>query len=139
MASYSGYYGYDLVASFSSYDLFLLPAIGLALVLLPNVIAMIVLCVLASKPLTRVPTEQDIEDVEEDENDVEAKNKNFLKKMKKNKGQKPAKTADGAAPIKDFAITNENVNKEDEQTVPIAPETPAAGGGASQTAASNNP
>uniref|UniRef100_A0A914YN20 Uncharacterized protein n=1 Tax=Panagrolaimus superbus TaxID=310955 RepID=A0A914YN20_9BILA len=104
------------------YEEYILPVIGVLVGLLPNIITGIIFIIFSCKPIQRDPTEEDIEAIQEDEADLEAKNKQYMKNMKHNLSNQKAKNQ----PMKEFVIKNENVNKEDDQTVPIQPAQDAA-------------
>ena len=66
-----------------------------------------------------VSAPKDIEAIEEDEDVVEAKNEEYIKNMKRKIPSLKAKNE----PMKEFAIKNENFNKDD-QTVPMQAPVP---------------
>uniref|UniRef100_A0A7E4ZXE9 G_PROTEIN_RECEP_F1_2 domain-containing protein n=1 Tax=Panagrellus redivivus TaxID=6233 RepID=A0A7E4ZXE9_PANRE len=111
-----------------------LPAVIAALVaIIGNVIVLVIMIVCAKRPLSRAPTEDELEELQEDEDELEAKNKSFLKKLKRKtpKGKK-GKKAKGT--MQDFVLSNDAVKKEaeDVQTAPMA--APIESNGQSVTA-----
>uniref|UniRef100_A0AC35FRI6 Uncharacterized protein n=1 Tax=Panagrolaimus sp. PS1159 TaxID=55785 RepID=A0AC35FRI6_9BILA len=109
---------YFLMITFPMDD-YILPGIAVLMAVLPSLICLIIMIVFANKPLQRDPTEEDIEAIQEDEADLDAKNKKFLSNMKNKKNFSNQKAKNQK--MKEFEIKNENVNQEDNQTVPIQP------------------